>query len=264
MAEPGNQNWSRERVGSLKEALEVYLSGRSGIRFEELVRFAGPLFDLYDIDWRTRDTTDSFARDSEELSTIVAVLDAARLLWAFFALDEEDSVTRLPELEDAMLGRAAGDEERSNLLILLSLLEEHWHSFSAEDRRRAESTPGFALPSFEVLVSEFARSGERPRPARGDLYGPDRLELPEALALFAEPLIQDPAAKSDPDVLEERVARAQAYWELARMPEEQFDDALGRLADALSGPELDPEAVREEAVRMVRRYRRLFPEGTGT
>lgn len=246
---------SEGQSADLREALDIYLSGRSGIRFQDLVRFAGPLFDLYDVDWRSKEAD---LREREELSTMVAVLDAARLLWAFFSLHEEDSVASLPDLEDAMLGPGAGDEERSNLLILLSLLEEHWHSFSQEERAQAESTPGYALPSFEVLLREFSESAPlavRDRPTK---YGPESLDLPEALALFAEPLLQDDAAKGDPDIFEERVARAQAYWELAQVPDDHYESKLERIQKELHSEDAGPDQIRREAGQMVRRYRILF------
>lgn len=258
---PTEHHGGREHAATLREALDVYLSGRSGVRFQDLVRFAGPLFDLYDIEWRTTDAADSLERDREELSTMVAVLDTARLLWAFFSLDDERSVELLPNLEDALLGPGAGDEERSNLLILLSLLEEHWQTFTSMDRRRAEATPGYTLPDFETLLSDFSEGEDTSPSDERSRYGPERLELPEALALFAEPLLEDQAAKNDPDVLEERIARAQAYWDLAQAPRDQFEHELRRIQDEFSRSDFDAESVRREASRMVRRYRNLFPSG---
>ena len=258
MAQARSKHSNEGRPSDLHEALDIYLSGQSGIRFEDLARFAGPLFDLYDVDWRAENSLDAQRRDREELSTIVAVLDAARLLWSFFSLHEEDSVAYLPDLEDAMIGSGSGDEERSNLLILLSLLEEHWHDFTPEERGRAESTPGYALPSFEVLLREFSGTAPLAVRERPKKYGPEKLDLPEALALFADPLLQDEAAKKDPDVFEERIARAQAYWELAQLSDDQYDAELERIQTELQSDDADPDQIGNEASQMVRRYRKLF------
>lgn len=248
----------RQQVDALKEALDVYISGRSGIRFDALMRFAGPLFDLYDVDWRTDDGISALSRDRQELSTMVAVLDAARLLWAFFALDDEANLEGLPELEDALLGTSAGDEERSNLLVLLSLLEEHWQSFSPEERAQAEDTPGYTLPPFDTLLANFADTVRRlPRGTR-KTYGPERLDLPEALAVFAEPLLEDEDVRHNPDLIEERIARAQAYWDLANTPEDLYEEELARIENSFAGPSADPSDIRLEAERMVSRYHELF------
>lgn len=246
----------------LRDALDVYVAGRSGVRFDALMRFAGPLFDLYDVEWRSDDRGDALSRDEDELSTMVAVLDTARLLWAFFALDDERGVDAIPELEDALLGRGAGDQERSNLLVLLSLLEEHWQSFTSEERAKAIDTPGYALPAFDVLLAEY--EGRRRRLPRRDAaaFGPDDLDLPEALAVFAEPLLQDPAIEDDPDLVEERVERAQAYWDLATTPANQFESQLQRIVDAFATSDDERAAIRREAQIMVERFNRLFPGRT--
>lgn len=253
VASTGGKESDQFSSEQMRESLDVYLSGKSGILFESLARFAGPIFDFYEVDWRSGSVR---TRDRDELTTMVAVLDAARLLWAFFSLDEEESVTHLPELEDAMLGPSADDEERSNLLLLLSLLEEHWQTFTPEDRRQAEAIPGYTLPDFQTLLAEFAGTSAPPLPE--PRYGPDRLDLPEALALFAEPMLQEIPGKDHPDLLEERIARAQAYWELAQVPDEHFQAELTRLKEELSSPEMTASEIQSEALRMVDRYRRLF------
>lgn len=250
----------QRRVATLREALDVYVSGRSGIRFDALMRFAGPLFDLYDVEWRADDEADALSRDEDEMSTMIAVLDTARLLWTFFSLNDDQGLDVLPDLEDALLGRAAGDEERSNLLVLLSLLEEHWRMFSPTDRAKAEDTPGYTLPNFETLLADYeGRSRPLPRP-RTAAFGPEHLDVPEALAIFAEPLVRDPAIQDNPDLVEERVERAQAYWDLATAPDEEYEEQLLRIEDSFATSDQDRRAVREEAERMVARFRKLFSD----
>lgn len=246
-------------VRALREALHVYLTGQAGIRFESLARFAGPLFDLYDLDWRVSDRKGD-ARGREELATMVAVLDTARLLWSYFSLDEESSLQMLPELEDALLGRYAGDEDRSNVLVLLSLLEEHWQQLSPSERAYAEDTPGFALPPFETLLSDYNEGLRSSRHDEDDLFGPDKLDLPEAIALFAQPLLESAEPEDDPDAFEARIARAHAYWELAKTPPDEYEAALARVLDTFASDQQERNALRAEAGRMLDRYHALFPE----
>lgn len=249
-------------IRALREALDVYVSGRSGLRFEALARFAGPLFDLYEVDWKSTEPA-AGDRDRTELTTMLAVLDTARLLWSFFLLDDEKGLQMLPELEDALLGRGAGDEERSNVLVLLSLMEGHWYQFTSDERAEAARTRGFTLPPFEALLNEY--QGRTPgQPAHDDRrYGPQDLDLPEALALFAEPLLEDARVDDDPDVLEQQIARAQAYWELATAPPHEYEAELARILEAFADTTHEREAVRREAHAMVERYHRLFPERPG-
>lgn len=246
----------------LRDALDVYVSGRSGLRFEALARFAGPLFDLYDVDWKS-DEPHAADRDWAELTTMLAVLDTARLLWSFFTLDDEASLQMLPDLEDALLGRGAGDEERSDVLVLLSLMEGHWQQFTPEERAQAEQTPGYTLPPFELLLDEYEGRSSRDSFGEPVRYGPEGLDLPEALALFAQPLLEDPGVQKDPDGLEERIARAQAYWELAMAPPEEYETELARILQTFANNPEEHDAIRREARIMMQRYRRLFPERPG-
>lgn len=258
--EPANHERRRRAVAALREALDVYVTGRSGIRFDALVRFAGPLFDLYDVEWRAGDGLDALSRDEQELTTMLAVLDTARLLWSFFTLEDDSSLEMLPKLEDAMLGRGAGDEERSNLLVLLSLLEEHRAAFTLEEREHAVDTPGYALPDFGVLLGAFQDRHGRLSHRNPSTFGPNLLELPEALALFAEPLLRDPAVEKNPHLVEERVERAQAYWDLATAPEEEFDERLNHMMDDFASTDAERSFIREEAERMMARYKNLFSD----
>lgn len=251
------------RVEALREAIEAYVTGESGIRFEALARFAGPLFDLFDVTWRADAATEPAARDEEELSTMIAVLDTARLLWAYFGLDEEESVKWLPELEDALLGTGAGDEERTNLLVLLSLLEEHWHSFTETDRVDALQIPGYVLPKFEELLDAYSDDEHR-LPSQGpSTYGPADLTLPEALAAFAEPLLHDTSVETEPERVQERMERAQAYWDLATAAPNDFDVQLERIVSTFAQDDVDERTIRDEAKEMVARFRTLFPEYEG-
>lgn len=248
---PGND------VELLKERLDVYIDGRSGIQFESLARFASPLFDLYDLDWRSVDPS-ARSRDQDEIAVMVAVLDTARLLWSFFLLDDQNGLQVLPELEDALLGRGAGDDDRRNVLMLLSLLEEHWQKFSATERAVAEDTPGFTLPSFRTLIDDYTNKLDPASLESRRRFGLEDLEFPEALALFAQPLLDDPALENDPDAFALQIARAQAYWDLAVTPPEKFEANLSKILETFADNPAERVAIQAEARRMVTRYRDLF------
>lgn len=247
---------------ALREALDVYVSGKSGVRFEALARFAGPLFDLYEVEWKSNERSTA-KRDRDELATMLAVLETARLLWSFFLLDDERALQMLPELEDALLGRSAGDEERSNVLVLLSLMESHWQQFTSKERAEAEQTPGYTVPPFHALLNEYRGKSPKEMSIEASRFGQDNLDLPEAMALFAQPLLEDAGAEGNPDALEQQIARAQAYWELASAPPEEYDVELARILDAFARTESERAAIRREADTMMQRYRRLFPERPG-
>lgn len=254
-----NGNDAGTDLRRLRGTVDHYLSGRSGIRYEMLAQFADPLFDLYELDWRNIDGSGE-DRDRDELTTMVAVLDTARLLWSFFSLDEEANIQMLPELEDALVGRQAGDEERSNVLVLLSILEEHWRQFSPTERAYAEDTPGFTLPSFEILIAEYTNRTDSIPTEWKKQFGLEQMDLPDALALFAQPLIDDPGLDENPEVLETRIARAQAYWDLATTPPDDYERELSRIVEEFADNQNQRKAIRVEARRMVARYRELFIE----
>lgn len=258
MSDTENNDRPKRDLESLEERLDVYIDGRSGLQFEFLARFAGPLFDLYDLDWRSVHPS-GCVRDRDELAIMVAVLDTARLLWSFFLLEDEVGLQVLPELENALLGHDAGEDDRRDVLMLLSVLEDHWQQFSPSDRALAEDTPGFALPSFRTLIDEYTNRLDASHIERRDGSRLENLEFPEALALFAQPLLEDPTLENDPDAFAVQIARAQAYWDLATTPDDKYQAALHRILEAFADSPTERMAIQAEAHRMVARYQDLFP-----
>jgi len=257
MSDTQKNDHPKKDLKSLEERLEVYIDRRSGLQFESLARFAGPLFDLYELDWRSVNPS-AGVRDRNELAIMVAVLDTARLLWSFFLLEDETGLQVLPELEDALLGRHAGEDDRRNVLMLLSVLEDHWQQFSPTDRALAEDTPGFSLPSFRTLIDEYTNILDSSQIESRDRFGLENLEFPEALALFAQPLLEDPSLENDPDAFAVQIARAQAYWDLATTPADEYQAALHRILEAFADSPNEKMAIQAEAHRMVARYQDLF------
>jgi hypothetical protein len=111
---------------------------------------------------------------------------------------------------------------------------------------------------FDALLrhAAFALVGE----LNGYGYGPDALSEIDARALFAQPLLDDPATLVDPAALEAAMERANAYWSLAQQPEPEQDHALRETVAALANGHGNLSAVEAEARRMIARFRALFPE----
>ncbi len=248
-------------LAGLREALQAYLDGKTGIRFATLAHFAEPLFNLYEIDPRASLNTDRSSRDAEELATLLSVLETARLLWGYFLLDETVSRSYFPELERCLLGCNADEEERSDFLTLLSIMEDHYFSMAATERTAAR-VPGYALPPFGALLENYDASSSAGEsfPGIDTRYGPDALELPDALALFARPLLDNLEALDDPDAFENTLARANSYWDLAQTPRDAFEVRLDHIARSYGRTPPEMQRIKQEALEMVSRFHELFPE----
>ncbi len=243
---------SEPPVDDLQEALDAFLNGETGVPFEALALFAEPLFDLYEVELRAPLSEARATRDAEELASLLAVLETARLLWAYFLLDAAERRAHAYTLEAHLLGPDALGEDSTQFRQLLHALEEYWTNVT----RRAEETevPGYALPPFEVLLSQYAAAVPATR------YGPDALDLPEALALFTQEVIDASDAHDDPDALDAAMERAHDYWELAHTPAPAFEEYLDEIKTAYGGTRAGKERIEREARRMVARFYELFPE----
>ena len=248
-----------QSVQELQEALDVYLNGETGIRFEALVRFADPLFKLYQIDLRSSLRKDQATRTAEELATLLAILETARLLWSYFSLNEAEREHKLEELERGLLGgEPSGREERMDFLQLLSVMQEQWESMPA-DMRDAEVETGVPAPSFNLLLASYDPVQVNASSTSSARYGPDDLEPAAAQALFARPLLEDPQVLQNPDELESAMARAKAYWDLAQAPRDQYDEQLSALKHRFANG-VDEQQIEKEAQQMTSRFFELFPE----
>ena len=247
-------------VEELQNALDVYLNGETGIRFEALVHFADPLFRLYQIDLRSSLQKDQATRTAEELATLLAILETARLLWAYLSLNEAERERKLEELERGLLGgEPSGKEERMDFLRLLSVMQKQWESMPPGMRDAHETEAGAPVPSFDLLLASYDPLQVSATSPSSALYGPDNLEPAEAQALFARPLLKDPQVLHNPDELESAMARAKAYWDLAQVSPEQYDEQLSALKQRFANG-VDEQQIEKEAQQMTSRFFELFPE----
>jgi hypothetical protein len=65
---------------------------------------------------------------------------------------------------------------------------------------------------------------------------------------------------TDPDALEERMALATAYWELAHMPDPARGDKLQSVLHRFADSPPEREQLRDQARSMLERFEELFPD----
>ncbi|HEX7071965.1 MAG TPA: hypothetical protein VF190_14215, partial [Rhodothermales bacterium] len=223
--------------------------GATGIAYNDLLRFAEPLFELYELDFRSA-ADRKRDRDAEEIAGLLAVLDLARLLWAYFQLDSAEMDVAHDHLRTALIGAEPDPDEEQALNDLLELMQERWIELRDTAARPPE---GFVLPPFADLLRDFERSH-----AEDAATGfPMSTDLPDALASFALPLLESTNLE-DPAEVDDALARAQAYWELAQTSGPAYKSRLEGLAERFASNRRSAEAVRREAETMTRRYRDLF------
>jgi hypothetical protein len=242
-----------EKETALIRTIDAYIAGSKGVDFDALSVFAEPLFELYDLDLRNLSPAGPRQFDTEELSGLVAVLDTARLFWAYFSQDGEAG-DRHAQLEDALIGPGPSEDERSDFIELVSIMEEQWHAMSLAERDAA-SGDGDPIPPFEQLLAEYVSSGADDAIAG---FSGDDMDFPETMALFAQPLTDE--AATDPDAIEDALGRAQAYWDIAHAPEEEQDALLEEFKQSVARSEKDGARIEKEARMMLARFVELFPD----
>lgn len=237
------------RKARLTKAL---LDGETGVQYESLALFAEPLFGVYELDaadaFRLRSEPDAVADDT------VALLETARVLWAFFSLPHSERSHQRPALAAQLVGDDPSEEDWMGLDGLLETVEIHWQALLPEEIEAAQSTDHPVLAFDDLLHHPAFRVGPEEEDATHAGYGTSSLSEIEARALFAQPLLEEPELLEDPDAFEEALQKADAYWALAR-------DAGSADAQAAADDFAEGDAAEAaEAVTMIERFRSLFPE----
>ncbi len=232
------------RKARLAEAL---VSGETGVQYEALALFAEPLFALYDLDPAQAFSLRDGAEADEET---VALLETARVLWAYFAIPPAERAHRRPALAAQLVGDEPTDDDWVSLDALLDAAIIHWQALLPEEIDAAQST-GHPMLDFDALLAHpifQIGADEAERGVAG--FGPDALSDVEARARFAQDLLD--SVGDDPDLFEEAIARADAYWTLAHSDDPEAD------LRAFARQQPDPAATIGEGRRMLARYRELF------
>ena len=234
----------------------VLVRGETGVQFESLALFAEPLFTLYDLDaadaFRLRTEPEAVADDT------VAILETARVLWAFFSMPPAERAHERSALAAQLVGEDPSDDDWVGLDGLLETAEIHWQALLPEEVEMAQDT-GHETLDFDALLAHpaFHLGPDGDDPAHAG-FGEGGLSEIEARALFAQPLLEAPETQTDPDAFEAALARADDYWALAHTAGDDPDAAAA--AFAREHADGDEAALRDEARRMVARFRELFPE----
>ncbi|MFN3596296.1 MAG: hypothetical protein ACK41D_03395 [Rubricoccaceae bacterium] len=229
--------------------------GETGVQYEALALFAEPLFMLYELD-----PADAFLLRTDPENApedVIALLETARVLWAFFSLPHAERAQRRQRLAAQLVGEDPSDEDWLSLDGLLEAAEVHWQALLPEEIAAAQQT-GHDTLSFDALLQHPAFHVGAPAedPVHAG-YGPQGLSELEARALFAQPLLDDDTVMADPDAFEAALARSDLFWSLAQQGADADLDAF--VAEHARSAE-DAERLRGEAWQMITRYRHLFPE----
>jgi hypothetical protein len=231
--------------------------GETGVQFEALALFAEPLFALYDLDaadaFRLRTEPDAVADDT------VALLETARVLWAFFSMRPSERAHKRQALAAQLVGEDPAEEDWVNLDGLVETAAVHWRALLPEEVEAAQATGHDVLAFDDLLRHPAFRVGLEADDATHAGFGTDGLSEVEARALFAQPLLEDPETIADADAFETALARADDYWSLARRADDPEAEARA-FAEAHGTSPAETDRLRTEARAMIRRYRELFPE----
>ena len=254
---PGLGGATRAAALAAPARARALLAGETGLRFESLVLFAEPAFRRFELD-----LADAFAlRESPDAADaeVVAMLEAARLMWAYFELEPAGRARRRIALAVHLLGAEPSEDDWVEVEAVLDATEPYWEAMLPEERAAARQ-PGVDWLDWDALTEHpsYRLDEEAHGVARG--YGRDGLSELEARAVFAQPLLETAAASGDADALEAAMDRASHYWHVAQAPEEDRTNALAdAIAELAPTPEERP-ALADEARRMLARYQELFGE----
>jgi hypothetical protein len=187
------------------------------------------------------------------------MLEAARLMWAYFELSPAERARRRIALAVHLLGGEPSDDDWVEVEGVLDATEPYWEAMLPEERLAARQ-PGVDWLDWDALTAHptYRLDAEAGEVARG--YGPAGLSEIEARALFAQPLLEDAAATGDGDAVESAMERASHYWQVANTPVEDREAALATALDALAPTPADRKTLADEAHRMLARFGELFEE----
>ncbi|HLA64812.1 MAG TPA: hypothetical protein VK610_10325, partial [Rhodothermales bacterium] len=240
--------------------VDALVSEATGLRYDSLVLFAEPLFQQFGLD-----LADAFAlRENPRAAEpeVVALLEAARLLWSYFELPAAERDGQRAALATHLLGAEPTEADWAEVEAVLAAVEPYWEAMSPEERA-ASRKPGTPWLDWDALMAHpaFQLESEHAESTRG--FGPEGIGEMEARALFAQPLVEAAAADGDVDALEAAIDRATHYWTIATAHPGDQAGALDEAVATLAGSPAERPAVAEEARQMLARYQALFPEHAG-
>ena len=249
-----NQMYTSVDLESVRITLELYRSGKSGVPFHVLQEFTRPILNHYQLDLDNSFANEVSPSNAEDMMLLLDVLDIASSVWEYCSLDENQKPAAFQKLKGDLLGPAPSREEDLQFPLLIAVMEDAWEHLAS------------SVDSTDFLVNRPESGSNAPvtldKPAinGSSYYGPDRLDLPEAFALFARPILENDHLLEDPDALDDAMSRAQMYWDIAHTSNERIEHELSAISKRLANSPDSEETIRLEAIRMIERFHELFPE----
>ena len=254
---PGpNALTSSVAIDSVRLTLDLYRSGRSGIPYAALQQFTLPILEHYQLDISHTFDQDVTTGNFEDMTLLLDVFEIASTIWDYCALSEQQKPRAFEALKQNLLGPDPSTEDALQFPILLAMLENAWETLSTPPPRQ----PASPMPTDTDRQTFSPEAGSVALEPPNALYGPEQLELPEAFVLFARPILEHDTLFENPDALDEAMARAQLYWDIAHLPASRHESEIEKTACRLASANEPEEAVRTEALQMIERFRELFPE----
>lgn len=239
-------------IESIQITLDLYRTGKAGVPINTLWQFACPILNHYQLELAITPSNDVTSANVEDASLMLDVLETASMIWDYCELDPKQKLRALDSLTQDLLGHSPERQESEQFMLLLSTMEALWFTLA---RDTAPTDPDWEPcdDPAEAVFSTLNTNGT-------SHYGPENLDIPEAFALFSRPLLDNDAVNSNPDLLEEAMTRAEAYWDLAHASPDHFDQHLDNLVQDHISSITSSQELRKEALSMMEHFRQLFPE----
>ena len=235
-------------------AIRAYRNGDHGVSYSALQRFAAPIFELYGIQDREAAET----APVHELADHLSVMETARLFWCYFGCGAQKDETLGARVKALLVGVTPTMEQEAVFAALVEQLYENWSSTPLSVQRphgQAHTTASLAH-----MLDELEQLEQNSEPGENEVQSPSgAVDSPEALAVFASPLLEDPSVEDDPDRLSELMARARDYWHLAQLDSPEFEEQQDIVARKYATGEQTRQLILAEANFMVARFHMLFP-----
>ena len=234
---------------SLQQQFIQFTRESEGLPFAALIDVATPLLELYDIaPQRLLTFPEAFMEDELELAAIVSFLCTARLIIAFTQLSEEEQASQRKKLLDLLTEPSSTPEETQEAERLIEAMKLRVQAIQQE-----YSIP--PLDFFQLSCPSPTPAAELSAPSYPDL---ETLDLPEALALFAEPVLARFDLADDPEVFEHAMNLATAYWLLAQAPPDRHAYKIQQIQQTFGRTPEEAQYIEQEAYQMIERFHTLF------
>ena len=239
-------------IESIQITLDLYRKGKAGVPIDTLWQFACPILNHYQLELDISPSTDVTHQNVEDASLMLDILETASMIWDYCVLDPKKKLDALDSLTQDLLGHSPERTEAEQFMVLLSSMESLWFTLSKDSQPSNPDWSPCDDPTWHAST-QINQNG-------ASHYGPDKLDTPEAFALFSRPLLDNEAINSDPDLLEEVMSRAEAYWELAHIPSDQIEHQIKNVIQAFDKSLTPGVDLSQEAFSMIDHFYQLFPE----